>query len=326
MSAEDPIHIARRVLSIEADAIRSVSERLGEQFGLAVDLLLECKGKVVVSGMGKSGLVAKKIAATFASTGTPAFFVHPAEGVHGDLGMIGPSDICLLISYSGETGEILAILPTLKRLGAKVIAMAGSADSTLGRAGDVFLDINVPEEACPLGLAPTASTTATMALGDALAVVLLEKRGFTEEDFALFHPSGSLGRKLLLRVEDLMHGGADHPEVNRDMKMTEVIVEISQKRLGVTAVVDDSRRLLGVITDGDLRRGLENHGEKMLSMKAADFMNEGPKRIERTALAMKAVHLMEKHSITNLFVTEPGDNERAVATLHLHDVLKAKLV
>lgn len=318
--------IARRVLSIEAGAIDDLKSRIDESFAKAVFMLAECKGKVVVSGMGKSGQVARKIAATFASTGTPAFFVHPAEGVHGDLGMITRNDICLMISYSGETAETLEMLPTIKRLGVPVIAIAGNAKSTLGKAGEIFLDISVKEEACPLGLAPTASSSVTMALGDALAVALLELRGFTQEDFALVHPAGTLGKKLLLRVEDLMHSGADHPEITMTTPMSEAIIRISEKKLGVTAVTDEKGYLVGVVTDGDLRRSLQKHKEKVLSIPVAEMMTKDPKMIYKEALAMKALHLMEKYSITNLFVYDSSDPDRAIGTLHLHDILKAGLI
>jgi len=322
----DPQSIARRVLAIEAAALNALKDRIDESFDRAVEILASCKGKVVVSGIGKSGLVAKKIAATFASTGTPAFFVHPAEGLHGDLGMIARNDACLLISYSGETDEILATLPTLKRLGVSVVVFSSNPASRLSQAADVSLDISVAEEACPLGLAPTASSAVTMALGDALAVALLEKRGFSEDDFALVHPAGSLGRKLLLRVSDLMHAGDEHPRVRANTPMSEAIIEISQKRLGLTAVEDDEGRLVGVVTDGDLRRGLQKYQDRTLSMSAQDFMTKNPKRINKTALAMKALHLMEKHAITNLVVTEDDDPERGIATIHLHDIIKAGLV
>ena len=323
---KNPVEIAQRVIRIEAAALEAMQARIGDSFVHAVDLLLACKGKVVVTGMGKSGLVARKIAATFASTGTPAFFLHPAEGVHGDLGMITRDDAVLMISYSGETGETLAMLPSIKRLGAPLVVMAGNGNSTLGRAADAFLSIAVPEEACPLGLAPTASSTATLALGDALAVALLEKRGFTEEDFALVHPAGSLGRKLLLRVEDLMHSGEDHPQVRLNTPIADALFVISDKRLGVAAVADENGNLVGVITDGDLRRGLQTHQEKLLAMPASALMTKGPKTILKSALAMKALHLMEKHAITNIFVVDASDTNKAVGTLHMHDILRAGLV
>lgn len=317
--------IARRVLAIEAGAINELEKRIEESFARAVHMLAECKGKVIVSGMGKSGQVARKIAATFASTGTPAFFVHPAEGVHGDLGMIARNDVCLMISYSGETAETLDMLPTIKRLGVPVVALSGNANSTLGKAGEIFLDIGVKEEACPLGLAPTASSSVTMALGDALAVALLELRGFTQEDFALVHPAGTLGKKLLLRVEDLMHTGSDHPEITLATPMSEAIIQISEKKLGVTAVTDEKGALVGVITDGDLRRSLQKYKEKVLSIPVAEMMTKNPKTIHKKALAMKALHLMERHSITNLFVYDESNPERAIGTLHLHEILKAGL-
>ncbi len=320
------IEIAKRVLSIEAHALTRLEQSINLEFVKAVNCLFDCNGKVIVIGMGKSGLVAKKIAATLASTGTPGFFLHPAEGVHGDLGMIAREDVCLLISYSGETRETLDILPNIRRLGAPIIVMAGVRQSTLGRVADIFLDIAVTEEACPLGLAPTASTTVTMALGDALAVALLEKRGFTQEEFAIYHPSGSLGKKLLLRVSDVMHAGDKHPQVSMTATMAEAIILISEKRLGVAAVVNKNGKLMGVITDGDLRRGLLKYRERALLMSAADFMTKDPKRIHKDALAMKALHMMDKFSISNIFVTEKDDPDVAIATLHVHDLLKAGLV
>jgi arabinose-5-phosphate isomerase len=318
--------IARRVLTIEADAISDLKDRIDESFVKAVHLFANCKGKAVISGMGKSGLVAKKIAATLASTGTPAFFLHPAEGVHGDLGMITKQDVCLLISYSGETRETLDMLPTIKRIGVPVVAVAGNPNSTLGKFAEVFLSIAVAEEACPLGLAPTASSSATMALGDALAVALLEYRGFTEEDFALVHPAGTLGKKLLLRVSDLMHTQGNHPQVDKQTPMSDAIIVISEKKLGVAAVVDEKGELLGAITDGDLRRGLQKYREKALTMTAEDFMTPNPKTIHQGALAMKALHLMEEYSISNIFVTDKPESNKIVGTLHLHDILKSGLV
>ncbi len=315
---------AKRILQIEADAVRALIDRIDKAFVEAIDILYICTGKVVVTGMGKSGIIGKKIAATLASTGTPALFMNPAEGSHGDVGMISKGDVVLSISNSGETEEIIRILPTLKRLDIKIIAMTGNARSVLARTSDVCLDVSVKEEACSMGLAPTASTTAALAMGDALAITLLNKKGFTEEDFAFCHPGGSLGRRLLLTVEDLMHGGDVIPSVHNDILMKEAIIEISSKRLGITSVVDDNRKLVGVITDGDLRRGLEKWGEDFFSLKAGDVMTHRPKTIKKNVLAAKAVAMMEKYSITVLVV---ADEEATIeGIIHLHDLLKAGIV
>ncbi|MBI5894134.1 MAG: KpsF/GutQ family sugar-phosphate isomerase, partial [Deltaproteobacteria bacterium] len=273
------LKIAKKVFDIEADAIKDLSDRLNSDFEKAVDIILKTTGKVVVTGIGKSGIICKKIASTFASTGTPAFFLHPAEGIHGDLGMLTKNDTVIAISNSGETEEMVKIIPVIKRLGIKMISMTGNKDSTLAKAGDVFIDISVKEEACPLGLAPTASTTATLAMGDAIAVALLEKRGFKQEDFAMLHPGGALGKKLLTRVEDLMHTGEDIPLVNIKTSMKDAILEMTAKRLGITGVVDNNGILKGIITDGDLRRTLEK-GNNILDKKACDIMSKNPKKIE----------------------------------------------
>jgi arabinose-5-phosphate isomerase len=318
------IQQAKNILKIEADAVRSLIDRIDDSFIQAVETLYSCQGKIVVTGMGKSGLIGKKIAATLASTGTPAFFLNPAEGGHGDIGVVSKGDVVLAISNSGETEELIRILPTLKRLEIKIIAMIGNIQSTLAKTSDIFLDVSVKEEACPMGLAPTASTTATLAMGDALAITLLNRKGFTEEDFAFFHPGGNLGRRLLLTVEDLMHMGSAVPSVNKDSLMKDAILEISSKRLGITAVTDGSFNLLGVITDGDLRRGLEKYGDKLFSLKAEDVMTHRPKTITCNMLAAKAVALMEKYSITVLMVTDEEDSIKGV--LHLHDLLKAGIV
>src|SRR5687768_2461893 len=248
------LDVGRRVLDIEARAVQALVQRLDDGFSEAVDVLFRCKGKVVVSGMGKSGLVGQKIAATMASTGTPAFFLHPADGIHGDLGMVGRADVLIAISNSGETQEILQLLPYVERLGIPVVSLTGRVNSTLAKNSDATLDVSVAEEACPMGLAPTASTTATLAMGDALAVVLLQKRGFKQDDFAQFHPGGTLGRRLLVRVRDLMHGGADMPVVAETVPATAAILEITAKKLGMTTVIDAGGKLIGIITDGDLRR------------------------------------------------------------------------
>jgi arabinose-5-phosphate isomerase len=317
--APDPtVAEGRRVLEVEARAVAAVAARLDERFARAVDLLATVAGKVVVTGMGKSGIIARKIAATMASTGTPAIYLHPAEGLHGDLGVVARGDLVVALSNSGETAELVSILPSLKRMGVPIIALVGRVDSTLGKTANVVLDVTVDQEACPLGLAPTASTTAALALGDALAVALLVRKGFKEEDFALAHPGGALGRRLLLHVRDAMHTGGEVPKVSPDTPMRAAIVEISRKRLGITTVVDADGRLLGVISDGDLRRQLES-GADFLDTPAAKIMRPDPKTIAPDALAAEAVERMERHSITSLVVVEGG---APVGMVHLHDLLK----
>jgi arabinose-5-phosphate isomerase len=316
---------AKRVLRVEANSILDLAERIDENFSQAVELLYHCTGRVVLMGMGKSGLVGRKIASTFASTGTPAFFIHPAEGVNGDFGMLAKDDLVMAISNSGETRELLEVLPLIKRYGNRLITLTGNLKSTLAKAGDVSLDIHVKEEACPLGLAPTASTTTTLALGDALAVALMEKRGFNEKDFALLHPGGTLGKRLLLKVEDLMHVGMAFPMVSEKTLMKEAIFEITSKRLGVTGVCNQEDHLIGVITDGDLRRALEKFGD-LLNRTAYEVMTRNPKWIERDALAAKAVQRMEEYSITSLFVFNNAGDKVPVGIIHLHDLLKAGVV
>jgi arabinose-5-phosphate isomerase len=318
---------AKRVLKIEADAITALISRIDERFEQAVDIVLGCKGRVVVTGMGKSGLIGKKIAATLTSTGTPAQFLHPAEGIHGDLGMVTRGDMVIAISNSGETEEIARMLPSFKRLGIKIIALAGSMDSTLAKNSDVVLDVSVREEACPLGLAPTASTTATLAMGDALAVALLDKRGFKKEDFACFHPGGTLGKRLLLRVADLMHTGSAIPVVSEETMIKDAIYEISSKKMGVTSVLNADGTLVGVISDGDLRRWMEKTGktgENLLTKKAKEVMTRNPRIINRDALAAEAVAIMEKNSITCLMIT--NNEMKPEGVIHLHDLLKAGVV
>jgi arabinose-5-phosphate isomerase len=313
---------AADVLRIESDGILSMIERLDESFMRAVELLRDCPGKVVVTGLGKSGLICRKIAATLASTGTPAFFLHSGDGVHGDLGMVMKDDVILALSNSGETDEILKLLPHFKSNGIKLIVMTGNPESSLAKAGDVVLNVGV-KEACPLGLAPTASTTVALAMGDALAVVLLEEKGFKEEDFALRHPGGILGRKLLLRVEDLMHRGDQLPLVRHDTSVKEALFEITSKRLGVTGVTDAAGRLIGVITDGDLRRGLQMHGDGILSKRTEEVMTARPRTIEKDVLAAQALAEMEENSqrpITSLFVLDGG--QKPIGIIHLHDILK----
>ena len=314
----------KRVLKIEADAIRSLMDKIDENFERAVELIYHCRGKVVVMGVGKSGIIAKKIASTLASTGTPAFFIHPVEGMHGDLGMLAKEDIVMILSNSGETDEISRILPLLQRYGNRLIALTGNIHSNLAKAGNVVLDVSVREEACPFGLVPTTSTTAAMALGDALAIALLEQRGFTEGDFATFHPGGYLGKRWLT-VGELMHTGEAFPMVGEDTSMREAIFEITSKRLGVTGVLDADGNLVGVITDGDLRRALEKYGD-LLSRKASEIMTRNPKWIEMDSLAARAVQKMEEYSITSLFVFKSGEDRTPVGIIHLHDLLKAGIV
>jgi arabinose-5-phosphate isomerase len=314
---------ARRVLDVELKGVAALRDRIGPSFDQALDLLLGCRGKVIVTGIGKSGIVGRKMAATFASTGTPAFFLHAGEGSHGDLGMLVRGDVVLALSYSGETDEVLRLLPLLRRLGAPLIAVVGAPASTLARAADVALDVSVPEEACPLGLAPTASTTVMMALGDALAVALLEERGFTAEDYALLHPGGALGRRLL-RVEDLMHRGEQVPVVGIGASLESTIGEITGKRLGMTAVVDGRGAVVGIVTDGDLRRGLERAAD-IRTLTAGDLMTRAPKTIAGEALAGQAIAVMERHAITSLLVLEP-ETQRPAGVIHLHDLLRANVV
>lgn len=316
------IQEAKKVIRIEAEALYALSEAIDSSVETAVRMILASRGRVIVTGMGKSGLIGQKIASTMASTGTPAFFLHPAEALHGDLGMIIRGDVVIAISNSGETEEVLRILPIIKRIGAELVSMTGKPSSTLAKAGDVHLNIAIKEEACPLGLAPTASTTATLAMGDALAVALLIERGFKAEDFALFHPGGALGKKLLLSVRDMMHTGSAIPLVPSDMLMKQVIFEITSKGLGCTGVVDGQGKLTGVITDGDLRRALEK-GTDFLELPAASLMVNSPKRILAGELAAKGLQKMEQHSITSLFVFDNDASDRPVGILHLHDLLKA---
>ncbi|MBI5203407.1 MAG: KpsF/GutQ family sugar-phosphate isomerase [Nitrospirae bacterium] len=321
---ENIIDIAKRVLKIEADAILALTDKLNSNFEEAVNTIFKSKGRVVVTGMGKSGLVGKKIAATLASTGTPAFFLHPAEAIHGDIGMVTADDVIIAISNSGETEELVGIIPFLKRFNVSLISMTGNPNSTLSKAADITLDVSVKEEACPLGIVPTASTTATLAMGDAIAVALLMKRGYKEEDFAFFHPGGSLGKKLFIKVKDLMHTGDALPLVSPDKSMTKAVMEISSKRLGVAIVVDSDKKILGVITDGDLRRGIEKWGKAVFDMKAGEVMTKNPKTISEDELAAKALSIMESKSITSLAV--PDSDGKAKGIIHLHDILRKGIV
>ncbi|MBB3225666.1 arabinose-5-phosphate isomerase [Luteibacter sp. Sphag1AF] len=324
VNADAVLRSARTVIATEAAAIRALESRIDTTFVEACHLILGCKGRVVVSGMGKSGHIARKIAATLASTGTPAFFVHPGEASHGDLGMIMPDDILLAISYSGETDELLFILPAIKRQSIPVISVTGNPKSSLATQANVNLDAGIPSEACPHGLAPTASTTAALVVGDALAIALLEARGFTADDFARSHPAGSLGRRLLLHISDVMHAGDDVPVVGPDATLTQALMEMTRKHLGMTAVVDADRRLLGVFTDGDLRRALDDDGVDLRGATVAELMTRGPKTIGSDKLAVEAAQLMEQYQIHALLVVDEA--QRVVGALNIHDLLRARVV
>ena len=323
MNKQTVLSRAAEVLRIEAQGLLSVIDHLDENFVRAVEMMQSCKGKVVVTGVGKSGLICAKIAATLSSTGTPAFYLHSGDAVHGDLGMVMPDDIVVAVSNSGETDEILKLLPHFKYHGLKLIVITGNPESTLAQAGELVLNVSVKEEAGPLGLAPTTSTTVALAMGDALAVVLLEQKGFNEADFAMRHPGGMLGRKLLLRVEDLMLRGERLPLVRETTSVKGALFEITAKRLGVTGVTNEMDQLVGVLTDGDLRRGLESKGE-ILSLAANELMTRNPKTIPADTLASEAVAVMEKFPITSLFVLEP-ETKKPVGIVHLHDLIKAGL-
>jgi arabinose-5-phosphate isomerase len=316
--------LARKVLETEAAAILALVERLDDRFDSAVQLLRQCKGRVIVTGMGKSGLICRKIAATLTSTGTAAFFLHPAEAIHGDLGVIQTDDVVVALSYSGETAELVHLLETIRRLGARLVAITGDPRSSLAEAADVALDCSVAEEACPMNLAPTASTTAALALGDALAMTLLVEKGFRQEDFANLHPGGKLGKRLM-RVEALMHAGKECPVVRADARMRDVIYEMSSKKLGMTCVVDlDDKTLLGIITDGDLRRRMERGGE-ILELTAGDVMSRSPVSVGRSTLAAEALHIMEQRKITSIVVAEDGTPARVAGVLHLHDLWRMEM-
>lgn len=322
LSARQLRELASEVLRSEAAAIEQLIPRIGEQFVHACRRLHDCRGRIVVTGIGKSGHIAGKIAATLASTGTPAFFMHPTEAGHGDLGMLVAGDIMLMLSNSGETGELKALLPGIKRLGAELILFTGRPDSTLARHADIILDVSVASEACPLGLAPTSSTSAALAMGDALAVTLLQARGFTDEDFARAHPSGALGRRLLLRIADVMHGGDDVPRVTPETTLMASIVQMTQKRLGMVAVADTDDRLLGVFTDGDLRRAIDEQYD-LGSTRIDSLMTPDPVTLPADALATEAVHCMQQHKIQGLLVT---DNGRLIGALNFHDLLQHGVV
>jgi arabinose-5-phosphate isomerase len=316
--------LARKVLETEAAAILALVERLDGGFDAAVQMLRQCKGRVILTGMGKSGIICRKISATLTSTGTASFFLHPAEAIHGDLGVIQSEDVIVALSYSGETAELLHLLETIRRLGAKLIAITGDPRSTLAEAADVALDCSVAEEACPMGLAPTASTTAALAIGDALAMTLMVDKGFRQEDFANLHPGGKLGKRLM-RVEALMHADKDCPIVRADTRMPDVIYEMSSKQLGMTCVVDrDGDTLLGIITDGDLRRRMERGGE-ILGLTAGDVMSRHPISVSRSTLAAEALNIMEQRKITSIVVAEDGQPIRIAGVLHLHDLWRMEM-
>ena len=317
---------AQDVLRMEAEAILELVPRIDENFAAAVKLILECEGRTVITGMGKSGLIGRKMAATLASTGTPSFYLHPAEGIHGDLGMVTAADVVIALSNSGETGEVLNILPSLRRIGAKIIAMVGNANSTLGKNADVILDVGVSKEACPLGLAPTSSTTAALAYGDALALALLKKHNFTASQFAIFHPGGSLGRKLLLTVGNIMHKGDENPTVLADTTVQDALFVITDKGLGAVSVVDENGIMQGVLTDGDIRRGLSK-GVDFLQRPVRELMTANPKTITQDKLAAQALHLMESNKpkpITVLPVLD--ENRKVIGLLHMTDLVRQGVV
>lgn len=314
---------AKEVLRIESEAIANLIERIGHSFEKAVDLLFYCKGKVVITGMGKAGIIGQKISATFASTGTPSLSLHPAEAIHGDLGRVTKEDIVIAISNSGETEEIIKLLPTIKKIGAKLVSLTGNLNSTLAEMSDITLDIGVKEEACPLGLAPTASTTAMLAMGDALAIALLEKKGFKEEDFAFYHPGGNLGKKLLLKVEDIMRTGESNPVVKEETKVSDVLLAITSARAGAASIVDDQGVLVGIFTDGDLRRHLEGDSN-LAAKKVREVMTKSPRTITKERLAAEALRILKENKIDELPVVD--ESGRAVGMLDVQDLLKAGLV
>ena len=319
-----PVDIAKEVLKKEADAILLVMEGLDETFDRAVEAIYKCTGRVVLTGIGKSGLVCKKIASTFSSVGTPALFLHTADSLHGDLGMLQNNDLLIIVSNSGETEEVVKILPWIKRMDVVTVVITGNSDSTIANYGDFILKVNV-DEACPFNMVPTSSTTATLAIGDAIAVALIEKRNFRIEDFASLHPGGTIGRKLLLKVEDLMHTGDSMPKVSEDMPMKDALLEITSKRLGTTGVFNEEGDLKGIITDGDLRRGIEKY-DNIMKKTARDLMTPNPKTIQKDALAAHALKKMEDFSITSLFVIEKEGDKKPIGIIHIHDLLRAKIV
>lgn len=317
---------ARQVLRMEAEAVLEQVERIDEHFKAAVEMIMACPGRTVITGMGKSGIIGRKMAATLASTGTPSFYLHPAEGIHGDLGMVTEGDVVIALSNSGETGEVLHILPSLRRIGAKLIAMVGNPNSTLAKNSDIVLNVGVTREACPLGLAPTSSTTAVLAYGDALALALLSKRKFTASQFAVFHPGGSLGRKLLLTVEDIMHSGTENPLVKADISVQDALFVITDKGLGAVSVVDNDNKMLGVLTDGDIRRGLSK-GVDFLKRPVTELMTASPKTITKEKLAAQALHIMESNRPKPITVLPVVDAENhVIGLLHMTDLVRQGVV
>ncbi len=315
--------LGRSVIDIEAQAIRTLADRIDQLFAKACRILLNCSGRIIVIGMGKSGHIGKKIAATFASTGNPAFFVHPGEANHGDIGMITRKDVVLTLSNSGETAEILSLLPFIKRLGVPLIAMTGRPYSTLAKAADVNLDVSVKQEACPHGLAPTSSTTAALVMGDALAITLLQERGFTKEDYALSHPGGNLGKRLLLRVDEIMHKGDAIPKVNNDALLKTALMEMTQKKLGMTTIVNANNELAGVFTDGDIRRAFDNNAD-IHKTAIHEIMTTNPRVISPGILAAEALQIMEENKITSLIVI--NNENKPIGVIHMHDILRAGVI
>ena len=326
MSKQDNIKVAKNVLKVEGEAVLSLIERINENFDEGINAIRNCGGRVIVTGMGKSGLISQKIAATLSSTGTPSLFMHPGEASHGDLGMVTKEDIILAISNSGETYELIQIIPAFKRMGIKIIAMVGRQNSTLTELADIYIDTSVEQEADTLELAPTASTTATLAMGDALAVALLENRGFKAEDFALLHPGGTLGKRLLLTVSEIMHTGNEIPLVKDSTPISETLLIMTEKGLGMTGVTDDNANLTGIITDGDIRRGLEISGNKIFDNTAGSFQTRDFKWIEETTLAINALEVMEDHNITSLFVFSGKIKDAPDGIIHIHDILKTGIL
>jgi len=322
-SASDTLALAREVLEIEAAAIHGLIARLDEQFQQAVEMILASRGRVTVSGMGKSGHIARKIASTMSSTGTPAYFVHPAEASHGDLGMVTRDDVFIALSNSGESGELLAIVPLIKRQGARLIALTGNADSSLAREADAHLYAGAEKEACPLNLAPTASTTAALALGDALAVALMQAKGFSRDEFARSHPGGALGRKLLTHVRDVMRAGAEAPRVPETATLSDAILEMTRSRMGITSVIDAEEHVVGIFTDGDLRRTLQK-GVPVEGTLVSSVMSRGPRTITGEKLAVEAVQIMEEHKVNQLLVVD--EQQRLVGALNMHDLFRAKVI
>ena len=322
MSDTKNIQIGKNVIQIEAQAVSAIADRINQHFETAVNTILDCKGRLIVLGIGKSGLISQKIASTMASTGTPAHFVHPGDAFHGDLGMITKEDVVLMISNSGETHELVQIIPAIRKKEVPIIGMVGKEGSSLYNDVDIILDTSVEKEACTLDLAPTASTTATLAMGDALAVALFESRGFNAQDFAELHPGGSLGKKLLLTLDQLVHTGDDIPFVNKGTSVKDALLTISDKGLGVTGVLDSEDKLVGIITDGDIRRGLEKGDNNIFNQTAEFLMSKDPISITSDTLAIAALELMEKHNITSLFVYSSPDQNKPDGIVHIHDILK----